>query len=243
MNHGVRKGAWTNEEDDLLRKCVESHGEGKWNLVPGRAGLNRCRKSCRMRWLNYLKPNIKRGVFEEDEVVMIIRLHKLLGNKYVLWSLIAGRIPGRTSNHVKNFWNIRSAKQEKEKSEEKSRKIAKVDVIKPRPRTFSKGLSWLSGKATLITCAALGIEDNSTNNNNNLADEGALFPLENEVAWWKGLLGDMDDLNVPAPTFMNITEESPVGESVAEMTKTVDGASIEDDWFADSPFDIDLWQL
>nr|AJB28499.1 Myb10 short [Prunus cerasus] len=57
-NLGVRKGAWTGEEDDLLRLCIENHGEGNWHQVPYKAGLNRCRKSCRLRWLNYLKPNI-----------------------------------------------------------------------------------------------------------------------------------------------------------------------------------------
>ncbi|KAF9664048.1 hypothetical protein SADUNF_Sadunf17G0115500 [Salix dunnii] len=75
------KGAWTAEEDKLLRKCVEKYGEGRWYQIPLKAGLNRCRKSCRMRWLNYLKPDIKRGLFSVDEVDMIIRLHKLLGNR------------------------------------------------------------------------------------------------------------------------------------------------------------------
>ncbi|XP_059451799.1 transcription factor MYB114-like [Corylus avellana] len=75
---GVRKGAWTEEEDMLLRQCVEKFGEGKWYQIPLRAGLNRCRKSCRLRWLNYLRPNIKRGGFTADEVDMMLRLHKLL---------------------------------------------------------------------------------------------------------------------------------------------------------------------
>ncbi|KAM1078494.1 hypothetical protein ACFX19_026163 [Malus domestica] len=78
----IRKGAWTREEDDLLRQCIEIHGEGKWRQLPNKAGLNTCRKSCRLRWLNYLKPNIKRGDFTEDEVDLTIRLHKLLGNRY-----------------------------------------------------------------------------------------------------------------------------------------------------------------
>ncbi|PQQ08939.1 Myb10 V2 [Prunus yedoensis var. nudiflora] len=103
-NLGVRKGAWTRQEDDLLRQCIENQGEGKWHQVPYKAGLNRCRRSCRLRWLNYLKPNIKRGDFMEDEVDLIIRLHKLLGNR---WSLIAQRLPGRTANDVKNYWNTR----------------------------------------------------------------------------------------------------------------------------------------
>ncbi|XP_043702987.1 UDP-glycosyltransferase 71K2-like [Telopea speciosissima] len=103
-----RKGCWTEEEDKLLRRCVEMYGEGKWRHIPERAGLNRCRKSCRLRWLNYLHPNIKRGDFAVDEVDLIIRLHRLLGNR---WTLIAGRIPGRTANDVKNFWNSHLSKK------------------------------------------------------------------------------------------------------------------------------------
>ncbi|PRQ38607.1 putative transcription factor MYB-HB-like family [Rosa chinensis] len=77
----LRKGAWTKEEDHLLRKCIEKRGEGRWHKIPLQAGLKRCRKSCRMRWLNYLKPTIKRGEFEDDEVDLMIKLYKLLGNR------------------------------------------------------------------------------------------------------------------------------------------------------------------
>ncbi|KAL8197959.1 hypothetical protein R6Q57_030010 [Mikania cordata] len=138
----LRKGAWAAEEDMLLKKCIEKFGEGKWHLVPLRAGLNRCRKSCRLRWLNYLRPNIKRGDFDEDEVDLMFRLHKLLGNR---WSLIAGRIPGITANDVKNYWNthVRSRpKQQKEplKDGEPSQ-YTMVTIIKPQPCTVSKSLS------------------------------------------------------------------------------------------------------
>ncbi|CAN1132038.1 Transcription factor MYB1 [Linum perenne] len=100
--------AWTEEEDHLLRKCIDQYGEGKWHRVPFLAGLNRCRKSCRLRWLNYLRPNINRGSFAKEEVDLIIKLHKLLGNR---WSLIAGRLPGRTANDVKNYWNCHLSKR------------------------------------------------------------------------------------------------------------------------------------
>ncbi|KAH7525051.1 hypothetical protein FEM48_Zijuj06G0184000 [Ziziphus jujuba var. spinosa] len=81
---GFRKGAWTSEEDELLKQCIDKYGVGNWRKVPERAGLERCWKSCRTRWLNYLKPDINNGEFTEDEVDLIFRLHKLLGNRQVL---------------------------------------------------------------------------------------------------------------------------------------------------------------
>ncbi|GJX48167.1 transcription factor MYB90-like protein [Tanacetum coccineum] len=79
----LRKGAWTPQEDMLLKNCIQKHGEGKWHLIPLKSGLSRCRKSCMLRWLNYLRPNIKRGDFAEDEVDLILRLHKFFGNRLV----------------------------------------------------------------------------------------------------------------------------------------------------------------
>jgi transcription factor MYB, plant len=80
---GVKRGAWTSKEDEVLAAYVKVHGEGRWREVPQRSGLRRCGKSCRLRWFNYLRPSIKRGNISNDEEDLIIRLHKLLGNRLV----------------------------------------------------------------------------------------------------------------------------------------------------------------
>ncbi|GFY84226.1 myb domain protein 17 [Actinidia rufa] len=98
----VKKGAWTPEEDQILVDYITKHGHGTWRSLPKLAGLPRCGKSCRLRWTNYLRPDIKRGPFTPEEENTIIQLHGMIGNK---WAVIASKLPGRTDNEVKNFWN------------------------------------------------------------------------------------------------------------------------------------------
>ncbi|XP_020097066.1 myb-related protein 308-like isoform X1 [Ananas comosus] len=96
------KGVSSKPEDEKLAECIRVHGEGCWRSLPRAAGLLWCGKSCRIRWINYLRPDEKRRNFNEDEEDLIIKLHALLGNR---WSLIAGRLPGRTDDEVKSYWN------------------------------------------------------------------------------------------------------------------------------------------
>ncbi|CAN6199954.1 unnamed protein product [Urochloa humidicola] len=98
----LRRGLWSPEEDEKLMNHIAKYGHGCWSSVPKLAGLERCGKSCRLRWINYLRPDLKRGAFSQEEEDLIIHLHSMLGNK---WSQIAAQLPGRTDNEVKNFWN------------------------------------------------------------------------------------------------------------------------------------------
>ncbi|KAG8057880.1 hypothetical protein GUJ93_ZPchr0002g26665 [Zizania palustris] len=100
MNY--RKGLWSPEEDQRLRDYIVKHGLGCWSAVPAKAGLQRNGKSCRLRWINYLRPGLKRGMFSQEEEDVVINLQAKLGNK---WSQIAMHLPGRTDNEVKNYWN------------------------------------------------------------------------------------------------------------------------------------------
>ncbi|KAH0907772.1 hypothetical protein HID58_039599 [Brassica napus] len=80
VGEGLKKGAWTTEEDKKLISYIHEHGEGGWRDIPQKAGLKRCGKSCRLRWANYLKPDIKRGEFSYEEEQIIIMLHASRGN-------------------------------------------------------------------------------------------------------------------------------------------------------------------
>ncbi|CAH8364223.1 unnamed protein product [Eruca vesicaria subsp. sativa] len=108
VGEGLKKGAWTTEEDKKLISYIYEHGEGGWRDIPQKAGLKRCGKSCRLRWTNYLKPEIKRGEFSSEEEQIIIMLHAARGNK---WSVIARHLPRRTDNEIKNYWNTHLKKR------------------------------------------------------------------------------------------------------------------------------------
>eukprot|EP00252_Welwitschia_mirabilis_P009505 TRINITY_DN2214_c0_g2_i4.p1 TRINITY_DN2214_c0_g2~~TRINITY_DN2214_c0_g2_i4.p1 ORF type:complete len:317 (+),score=13.75 TRINITY_DN2214_c0_g2_i4:367-1317(+) len=136
---GLKKGPWTPEEDQKLLDYIQQHGHGSWRAVPINAGLLRCGKSCRLRWTNYLRPDIKRGKFSLQEEQTIVQLHALLGNR---WSAIATYLDKRTDNEIKNYWNTHLKK-----------KLIKmgIDPVTHKPRVDCLGGEGPSKECTVMS--------------------------------------------------------------------------------------------
>ncbi|KAB1210059.1 Myb-related protein Myb4 [Morella rubra] len=183
---GLKKGTWTPEEDRKLIAYVTKYGCWNWRQLPKFAGLSRCGKSCRLRWMNYLRPNIKRGNYSKEEEDIIIKLHKEMGNR---WSAIAAQLPGRTDNEIKNHWHTNLKKRSKQDSvtheerhdsliispseERQKRKEPKNSLLNPKttqiigsstssPEPLSSGFSSITKDAAVATISNM-VADGSTN--------------------------------------------------------------------------------
>ncbi|XP_010523591.1 PREDICTED: transcription factor RAX3-like [Tarenaya hassleriana] len=135
----VKKGPWSPEEDSKLKAYIEKHGTGgNWIALPQKIGLKRCGKSCRLRWLNYLRPNIKHGGFSEEEDNIICNLYVTIGSR---WSIIAAQLPGRTDNDIKNYWNTRLKKKLLNKQRKELQESPMMMMMKRQNQTDQKNLS------------------------------------------------------------------------------------------------------
>ncbi|WOL18399.1 hypothetical protein Cni_G27194 [Canna indica] len=158
----LRKGLWSPEEDEKLIEHITKYGHGCWSSVPKQAGLQRCGKSCRLRWINYLRPDLKRGTFSEQEESLIVELHAVLGNR---WSQIAARLPGRTDNEIKNFWNSSVKKKLKQRgidpNTHKPVAEAELHASKNSERNSSSGDHKIPASSPMPTPEKHAVEKNS----------------------------------------------------------------------------------
>lgn len=199
----TNKGAWSKQEDQKLIDYIRKHGEGCWRTIPQAAGLLRCGKSCRLRWINYLRPDLKRGNFAEDEEDLIIKLHALLGNR---WSLIAGRLPGRTDNEVKNYWNSHLRRKLISKGiDPNNHRLSHINIV---PRSQNPNASASATSSGLKTQKP---EKSQVENCDQVSDAGSCLEDENSCG--------LPDLNLdlmigmPSPSLANVEEEKKQFES------------------------------
>ncbi|KAI3667638.1 hypothetical protein L6452_42707 [Arctium lappa] len=110
-DESIRKGPWTEHEDVQLVLYVNMFGDRRWDFIAKVSGLNRTGKSCRLRWVNYLHPGLKRGRMTPHEERLVLEYHSKWGNR---WSRIARKLPGRTDNEIKNYWRTHMRKKAQE---------------------------------------------------------------------------------------------------------------------------------
>ncbi|RWW36049.1 hypothetical protein BHE74_00058957, partial [Ensete ventricosum] len=190
----MRKGPWGEQEDLQLVRIVGLFGDRRWDFIAKVSGL---RGEDRLRWVNYLHPDLKRGRITPQEERLILELHSRWGNRsdtssersiklpslpmhhmhnvliLYRWSRIARKLPGRTDNEIKNYWRTHMRK----KAQERKRK--------PCPSSSSSSLTCISAAQSELPTEVVA-ESSSTSALGEISDDAvegySMDQIWNEIA-------------------------------------------------------------
>ncbi|XP_045798718.1 transcription factor RAX2-like [Trifolium pratense] len=232
----VKKGPWSPEEDAKLKDYIEKHGTGgNWITLPKRVGLTRCGKSCRLRWLNYLRPNIKHGEFSDSEDKIICTLFASIGSR---WSIIASKLQGRTDNDVKNYWNTKLKKKFmfiNHSMEMKSQQVTLLSILQSSTST-SQSLSFTNNKNNSYYHHSNGSFTSSFSNSS--TSSSLLSGNSSTSAAQESLIGSSQKCGDAAFVEQNIGDVSYIYNEVEDSEKLMfsNGGSVNGFW-EENPLD------
>lgn len=75
----IRKGPWKAEEDEVLINHVNKYGPRYWSSIRSKGLLQRTGNSCRVRWFNKLRPNLKKYCFHTISLKFVLYTHVCVG--------------------------------------------------------------------------------------------------------------------------------------------------------------------
>lgn len=106
------------------------------------------------------------------------------------WSLISGRLLGRTANDVKNHWNTHLQKKvlALEEEKRKAQETIQTTIFKPRPRIFRR-IGPLPSRENITIEPNISI----TNQNSDNLSPSSSKPVDGECTkWWSNLLASVE---------------------------------------------------
>uniref|UniRef100_A0A803P6J5 Uncharacterized protein n=1 Tax=Cannabis sativa TaxID=3483 RepID=A0A803P6J5_CANSA len=160
----VKRGPWSPAEDLRLITFIQKNGHENWRALPKQAGLLRCGKSCRLRWINYLRPDVKRGNFSNEEEEAIIKLHETLGNNTTTLSSGNKRSNTGTSSVQQQIINLESIPK-RPRIEEVNKGTSIVDHKEIQDKNEAKNEKVLVMMTSTTTSSTSSYDSSNVSNN------------------------------------------------------------------------------
>ncbi|KAB5593425.1 Myb-like DNA-binding domain containing protein [Ceratobasidium theobromae] len=152
----IKKGKWTKEEDEALRRGVTAFGR-TWTKVQEYV-QGRTDAQCRERWSNMLDPSLKTGPWDEEEDKILLDA----ASRKLPWSKIAALLPGRTDSRM-------LIKREQEQRRESTPPSTKDDVqTRGKKRKATQKPQSIVDESGLESTLVASIDEGTTPNTDTL---------------------------------------------------------------------------
>ncbi|XP_038134330.1 transcriptional activator Myb-like isoform X2 [Cyprinodon tularosa] len=99
----LQKLAWSEEEDDMLRRLVKDCGPSSWSTVALHFRGQRSELQCQRRWEQLVNPELVKGPWSQEEDQRVLELVQKYGLKR--WSLIAKHHHTRNGKQCRERWH------------------------------------------------------------------------------------------------------------------------------------------